>query len=114
MYDYFYGGVFPTLSDFKLALYKCTEGYNAMVLDKTVRSNKAEDCIFWYTPRAPGEIPSFRLCAPVFWKLDNRYRAVETGRSGDVDVPTVAEQMLINDQTKTNKNKEPAKVVLIE
>lgn len=64
----FFFGMFPEYKDFAAVMDQCTEGHNCMVLNNTVRSNRIEDCIFWYC--ASPNLPSFRLCAPVFWDLD--------------------------------------------
>jgi hypothetical protein len=49
----------------------CTEGYECIVVDNTVRSNDLSDCIFWY--QANINTPSFQLGKQVFWDLDSVY-----------------------------------------
>lgn len=58
-------GVFPTFDMFCQVLDKCTENYECLVLDNTSRSNKIEDCVFWYKADIH---PSFRVGAPSFWQ----------------------------------------------
>ena len=41
-------GIFPTFASFQETLSTCTENYECLVLDNTSRSNKLEDCVFWY------------------------------------------------------------------
>jgi len=47
LYKNFFG-IFPDAQTFRETMNTCTEGYDCMVLDNTSRSNKIEDCIFWY------------------------------------------------------------------
>jgi hypothetical protein len=41
-------GIFPTFDSFNEVLTQCTENFECLVLDNTSRSNKIEDCVFWY------------------------------------------------------------------
>ena len=70
LYEFFFG-VFASLQDFEACFNACTQGFRCIVLDNTVRSNRIEDCIFWY--QAEYNLPSFRLCAPAYWALNKRY-----------------------------------------
>lgn len=60
-------GIFPDFETFEKVFDQCTEGFDCIVLDNTVRSNKIEDCVFWY--RAQPRPPNFRLCNREAWKL---------------------------------------------
>ena len=68
LYKYFFGA-FATFEDFSRVLDACTSNYECLVIDNTVQSNDIADCIFWY--KASADIPSFRLCAPIFWELED-------------------------------------------
>jgi hypothetical protein len=41
-------GIFPTFQSFQETFMACTENYECLVLDNTSKSNKIEDCVFWY------------------------------------------------------------------
>ena len=41
-------GIFPTFQSFQETFTACTENYECLVLDNTSKSNKIEDCVFWY------------------------------------------------------------------
>ena len=43
-----YAGMFPTFEQFCEVLDQCTVDYECMVIDNTSRSNRIEDCVFWY------------------------------------------------------------------
>ena len=64
-----YFGIFPTFQMFQQTLMACTENYGMLVLDNTSKSNKIEDCVYWYKANIHG---SFKLCSPTVWKLDKK------------------------------------------
>ena len=70
LYKYYFGQ-FPRFDDFDKVMAACTQDYRALVLDGTISSTTATDCVQWY--RAGTGIPEFRLCRDVFWKLSRRY-----------------------------------------
>ena len=41
-------GFIPTFAIFNKIMNKCTQGYEALVVDNTSRSNDITDCLFWY------------------------------------------------------------------
>lgn len=41
-------GIFPTFQIFQETMNRCTENFDCLVLDNTCRSNKIQDCVFWY------------------------------------------------------------------
>lgn len=59
-----YAGMFPTFEIFCRVFDQCTENYECMVIDQTVRSNKLEDCVFWYKA---DQHPPFKLGSPDIW-----------------------------------------------
>jgi hypothetical protein len=60
-----YAGIFPTFEAFCQVMDSCTENYECLVINNTVRSNKIEDCVFWYKAD-PHE--DFKIGHPTFWK----------------------------------------------
>jgi len=65
-----WAGMFPDFKTFCSVLEQCTENYECLVIDNTVKSNKIEDIVYWYKA-SPHE--NFRLGAPVFWQMAARY-----------------------------------------
>tara|TARA_B110001452_G_scaffold242499_1_gene225326 strand:+ start:657 stop:1496 length:840 start_codon:yes stop_codon:yes gene_type:complete len=94
----FFFGMFDTLGSFSKVFDKCTQGYECMVLDNTVRSNNVEDCVFWY--QAEHNLPKFRMCKPVYWRLSDKYNRDDD--DDDQPVVGVAERALLkNSANKT-------------
>lgn len=62
LYDHYFG-MFENFNTFRQVLTQCTENYECLVLDKTSKSNKIEDCVFWYkaTPNRNFKIGSKEL-----------------------------------------------------
>lgn len=58
-------GIFPTFDMFNQVMSSCTENYECLVLDNTSKSNKIEDCVFWYKARMR---TNFRVGSPAMWK----------------------------------------------
>ena len=79
LWKYFFG-MFQDFRDFNKVMNSCTQGYECIVLDNTVRSNEVADCIYWY--QANPNLPDFRLGDSAFWDLDAQYFQ---DRSTDVD-----------------------------
>ena len=67
----YYFGQFAKFEEFDRVMAACTQDYRALVLDGTVSSTSATDCVLWY--KAKMHVPEFRLCRPVFWNLSQRY-----------------------------------------
>ena len=51
-----WAGIFPDFDTFCQVMDQCTEHYECLVIDNTVKSNKIEDQVFWY--RSPFFSPS--------------------------------------------------------
>lgn len=60
-------GMFSSFEEFCEVFDACTDEYDCIVLDNTVRSNRVEDVVFWY--RAKPKHPKFTLCNRTTWKL---------------------------------------------
>jgi hypothetical protein len=77
-------GIFPTLDAFNAALTACTENYSCLVLDNTSKSNRLEDCVFWYKAKVRN---NFRMGSPLMWHFHSRhynpnYDEEPSGRGG--------------------------------
>ena len=57
-------GIFPNFHIFQDVLTSCTEGYDCLVLDNTSRSNKIQDCVFWYRAKHGR---SFKIGSKELW-----------------------------------------------
>lgn len=68
LYDSF-AGMFPTFDAFCQTMDQCTSDYGVLVIDNTSKSNKIEDCIFWYKADSH---PPFRLCSQASWEFSNK------------------------------------------
>ena len=66
-----FSGVIGSFEDFCRILERCTQIYECLCLDNTASSNHIQECVFWY--KGAVDVPGFRLCAPVFYKLCERY-----------------------------------------
>jgi len=63
LYKSFFG-VFPTFDMFNQVMSKCTENYECLVLDNTSKSNRIEDCVFWYKAKIR---KNFRVGSDAMW-----------------------------------------------
>ena len=71
LYEMFYG-CFADFKSFDRTFQFVTENYGCLVLDRTVKSGKLEDCLSWY--RADVEVKPFKLGSPIYFALDEWYR----------------------------------------
>lgn len=64
LWKYFFG-MYEKFSEFQQTLMACTENFECLVLDNTSKSNKLEDCVYWYkaTPNR-----KYRIGCPQLWK----------------------------------------------
>ena len=68
LYKSFFG-IFPSFDMFSKVMDACTENYECLVLDNTVKSNKITDCVFWYKATVR---KGFRVGSPNLWKLHKK------------------------------------------
>lgn len=61
-----YASMFPTFEAFNSVMDQTTENYECLVINNNAKSNKLNDCIFWY--KAEGK-PDFKLGSKEFWEL---------------------------------------------
>jgi len=68
LYKNFFG-IFPSFDVFNQVMTMCTENYECLVLDNTSKSNRIEDCVFFYKakPRA-----NFRIGSPSLWTFHTK------------------------------------------
>ena len=70
LHKYFFG-LFQKFDEFDKVMTACTEDYKTLVMDGTNPSNDPADSVMWY--KASVNIPPFRLCKDVFWRLNKQY-----------------------------------------
>jgi len=69
LYKSFFG-VFPNLAMFSQVMDACTENYECLVLDNTSKSNKIQDCVFWYKAKIR---KNFKIGSPALWAHHKRF-----------------------------------------
>jgi hypothetical protein len=83
LYKSFFG-IFPTFDMFNQVMNSCTENYECLVLDNTSKSNKIQDCVFWYKAALR---KNFRIGSPEMWAFHKKHynprHAVEGPKGGD-------------------------------
>jgi hypothetical protein len=78
-------GVFPTFELFNQVMNACTENYECLVLDNTSKSNRLEDCVFYY--RAPIR-KGFRVGSQAMWQYHQQNYNPSTIRNQPVTKKT--------------------------
>jgi hypothetical protein len=68
LYKAFFG-IFPTFDMFNQVMNACTENYECLVLDNTSKSNRIQDCVFWYKAKVRS---GFRVGSPQFWQCHKK------------------------------------------
>ena len=68
LYKSFFG-IFPTFDMFNQVMTACTENYECLVLDNTSKSNRIQDCVFWYKAKLRG---NFRVGSPIYWNFHKK------------------------------------------
>ena len=63
-------GIFPTLDIFNQVMDACTENYECLVVDNTSKSNKIENCVFWYKAKLH---KNFKVGSKQIWEYNNRH-----------------------------------------
>ena len=62
-----YASMFPTFEAFSSVMDQTTENYECMVINNNAKSNKLNDCVFWY--KAENRPNNFKLGSKEFWEL---------------------------------------------
>ena len=69
LYKSFFG-IFPTFQMFNQVMDSCTENYECLVLDNTSKSNKIQDCVFWYKATVR---KNFRIGSDALWQYHKEH-----------------------------------------
>ena len=79
-------GIFPTYEMFDQVFNACTEGYDCLVLDNTRKTNKIEECVFWYKAEQHGD---FKAGSKEYWAFHVMNYSPKSGveSSDDEDGP---------------------------
>jgi hypothetical protein len=78
-------GVFPTFELFNQVMNACTENYECLVLDNTSKSNRLEDCVFYY--KAPIR-KGFRVGSDAIWNYHRKHYNPGTMRNPPINKKT--------------------------
>lgn len=62
-----YASMFPTFEAFNSVMDQTTENYECLVINNNAKSNKLNDCVFWY--KAENRPNNFKLGSKEFWDL---------------------------------------------
>jgi hypothetical protein len=103
----YYFGQFGKFDDFDKVMSACTQDYRALVLDGTMSSTEATDCVLWY--KAALDVPSFRLCRDVYWRFSRRFAFTK-----DQVREAQGKQFEIESATATSKKKQGVLLVQTE
>jgi hypothetical protein len=68
IYDNFLG-MLPSFQVFEKVMDACTQNYECLVLDRTQKSTRVEDCLFWYKANAHYD---FRIGSEKLWTFHRR------------------------------------------
>lgn len=78
-------GIFPSFEMFNQVMNACTENYECLVLDNTSKSNRLEDCVFYY--KAPIR-KGFRVGSSALWNYHRNNYNPNTMRNTNVTKKT--------------------------
>lgn len=89
IYDQF-AGIFPTFEFFCQIMDQCTENYECLVIHNGSKSNRLEDCVFWYKAETR---PDFKIGSRDLWvksaEIERQKEAAEAaGETGSSLNPT--------------------------
>jgi len=73
-----FAGIFPTFEIFNQIMDQCTENYECLVIHNGSKTNKLEDCVFWYKA-SPN--PDFKIGSREHW-----LRSAEFERVGETKI----------------------------
>ena len=81
LYKSFFG-VFPTFDMFNQVMNACTENYECLVLDNTSKSNKLEDCVFWYKAKLR---KNFKIGSDHLWNFHKKNYNTRHNNTSTID-----------------------------
>jgi hypothetical protein len=90
LYKSFFG-VFPTFDMFNQVMNACTENYECLVLDNTSKSNKIEDCVYWYRAKLR---KNFRIGSDQLWNFHKKNYTPK--QEGNLDPRKVPKRQTLN------------------
>lgn len=97
LYKSFFG-IFPTFDMFNQVMTACTENYECLVLDNTSKSNKLQDCVFWYKAKVHN---NFRIGSPALWQFHKQNYNPKYEREKQLDPKMIAKKTaLVIDKRK--------------
>ena len=78
-----YAGMFPTFEIFCQVMNQCTENFECLVIDNTIKSNDISSICSWY--KADNH-PPFKLGAPEFWQYHSQNYSEGGDEEEEVDI----------------------------
>jgi hypothetical protein len=108
LYDNFFG-ILPTFDTFNQVMDVVTADYGCLVLDNTSKSNKIEDCLFWY--KAKPVIKDYKIGCKDLWDYHNKNfkeggdvekESLDKMKMKNKNKPTVQVHKVKNKQKKKN------------
>ena len=66
----YFAGVVPTYREFDAIMQSCTQDHSCLVIDNSNPSASVQNSIFHWKARL--HPPPYKLCKPVYWKLDSK------------------------------------------
>ena len=97
LYKSFFG-IFPTFDIFNQVMSSCTENYECLVLDNTSKSNKIQDCVFWYKAKIR---KNFKIGSDSLWRHHRTNYNINHSRTSEQS----------NNSVQKNPRKPPVKVI---
>jgi hypothetical protein len=82
-----FAGIFPTFELFCQIMDQCTENYECLVIHNGAKTNRIEDCVFWYKAASR---PDFKIGSREHWLKSVEYeRMKEAAEAAGENVPTL-------------------------
>lgn len=100
LWKYFFG-MFERFEDFNRVMDKCTEDHGCIMLDNTSKSNKVEDCIYWY--KAALSPPEYKIGKEIFWRMHERLKKTES----DVEQEAIDKMKMMKMAEAQRRRKQP-------
>jgi len=86
-----FAGIFPTFELFCQIMDQCTENYECLVIHNGAKTNKIEDCVFWYKAQSHSD---FKIGSLEYWT-----RSIEYEKQKELSSET---NTLMNEEVMTN------------
>uniref|UniRef100_A0A6C0H5V4 Uncharacterized protein n=1 Tax=viral metagenome TaxID=1070528 RepID=A0A6C0H5V4_9ZZZZ len=94
-----YAGMFPTFECFNQIMDKCTENFECLVIDNTVKSNRLQDQVYWYKANLYGD---FKMGSKEFWELSKHLKDDDEEMYDSSKIRKKSQGPLINVVKKNN------------